>query len=396
MKKSKRSLMYSLAVALLIFVMMIGVANAQQKSSVVVNEWRIPTLVFLSGPFAGHGAAIKWVIEEVAAEINAAGGIAGKPIVNDFMDSAMDPTKATACMAQAIDGGALCVIGPPTELECKGALPLAKREGIFAFSAMGTETTTPEFAPWTVYVGRSTADRVKETIPMWVAAEPGVKMVAGFVLTVFDAWIREWEGHEKTAAECGIKSGGKIDISPGMVDYGPLVIKALDTGANAFILITTEEINAKLVRELVNRGVASSHIWIQSGGMGTSFLSQTKGINEGIYSNESLTYEYTPRWAKLNSSYARSHGGRPLVGTAYAFADMVYMIKAAIEHEGITGDPAKVKEERKKISDYAFNQKGFKGVKFTYDVVNGVAQGIPVPLFQIRGNEGVLVSERMP
>jgi len=370
--------------------------NGLAQPKPVVKEWRIPTLIFLSGPFAGHGVAIKWVIEEVAAEINASGGIAGKPIVNDFMDSAMDPTKAAACMSRAIDGGALCVIGPPTELECKGSLPLAKQEGIFAFSAMGTETTTPEFAPWTIYVGRGTADRVKATIPMWVGVEPDIKMVAGFVFTVFDAWIREWQGHEKTAAGLGIKSGGKIDVSPGMVDYGPLVVKALNTGANAFILITTEEINAKLVKELVNRGSAPSHIWIQSGGMGTSFMSQTKGINEGIYSNESLTYEYTSRWAKLSSSYAKSHGGLPLVGTAYAFADMMYMIKAAIEHEAITGDPAKLKEERKRISDYAFNQKGFKGVKFTYDVVNGVARGVPVPLFQIRENKGALVSERVP
>lgn len=214
MRRIMYKTMYCILGVLIMFTLSVN-GYAQPKPGVpVVKEWRIPTLLFLSGPFAGAGMAIKWVIEEVAAEINAGGGIAGKPVVNDFMDSAMDPSKAAACMARAIDAGALCVIGPPTELECKGALPLAKQEGIFAFSAMGTETTTEEFAPWTVYVGRGTADRVKVTIPMWAKAEPDIKMLGGFIFTVFDAWIREWQGHEKTAADLGIKSGGRIDVSP--------------------------------------------------------------------------------------------------------------------------------------------------------------------------------------
>ena len=54
----------------------------------------------------------KWMTEKLVAEINAAGGIAGKPVVTEFCDSAVDPTKAAACEARAIDSGALATNGP--------------------------------------------------------------------------------------------------------------------------------------------------------------------------------------------------------------------------------------------------------------------------------------------
>ena len=37
------------------------------------------------------------------------------------------------------------------------------------------------------------------------------------------------------------------------------------------------------------------------------------------------------------------------------------MIKEAIEKTGVTGDPKKLKEERKMIADYCANVKGFHG-----------------------------------
>ena len=105
MERSKRIITYSLVVALLIPVMIVA-AIAQQKPNVVVKEWRIPTIYFLSGPMAGICEPHVWLTEKLIAEINAAGGISGKPIVTEFLDSALDPTKATACMAKAIDAGA--------------------------------------------------------------------------------------------------------------------------------------------------------------------------------------------------------------------------------------------------------------------------------------------------
>jgi hypothetical protein len=74
---------------------------------------------------------------------------------------------------------------------------------------------------------------------------------------------------------------------------------------------------------------------------------------------------------------------------------MITMIKQAIEATGVTGDPAKVKEERKKIADWAINQKGFKGMVATYDVVKGQAAHYPEQLFQVKSSTDVALVEQM-
>jgi hypothetical protein len=77
-------------------------------------------------------------------------------------------------------------------------------------------------------------------------------------------------------------------------------------------------------------------------------------------------------------------------------AELLYLIKEAFEAQGITGDPAKLKEERTKIMEYANNKKGFKGLKYTYDIADGQAMGIPRYLYQIREGKTVLIETVKP
>ena len=153
---------------------------------------------------------------------------------------------------------------------------------------------------------------------------------------------------------------------------------------------------AKIVKGLVSRGANPRHIYIQSGFVGTAFLEEAKGSDEGVYSATSPTYAPTPEFAKWIKLYKDEHGGKPWGGLTTITYDMIHMIKAAIETQGITGDPAKLKEERIKIRDYAINQKGFKGLDATYDVVKGLAVGYPQRIFQIRGGNVDLVDELRP
>jgi ABC-type branched-subunit amino acid transport system substrate-binding protein len=174
------------------------------------------------------------------------------------------------------------------------------------------------------------------------------------------------------------------------------VVRALGTGANTFAIGATGPVAAKLVKGLVSRGVNPKHIYIEAGFVGPEFLAEAKGSDEGVYSATSPTYAPTPVFAKYSKEYMDTHGGKAWGGLTTITYDMLYMIKAAIEKTGVTGDPAKLKEERIKIKDYAINQKGFKGMDATYDVVNGLAVGYPQRLFQIRKDEAVLVEEFKP
>ena len=394
METSKRRMKYYVVIASLLFSLMITFTHA--RAEVMVKEWRIPTIYFLSGPMAGICQPHVWLTKTLIAEINAAGGIAGKPLVTEFLDSALDPTKATACMAKAIDQGALCTHGPLNDMEMRAAMPLAVRTGIFAFSGTCTTDVAKQFFPWTIYSLAPTDESVKYQMELWYKYEPGIKSVVFLEEPIYPMVHTLLVGFEKTFKNLGVKTNGIIEAPSGMPDYTSIVVRAVGTGADAFAIGATGPVAAKIVKGLVSRGVDPKHIYIEAGFVGPEFLAEAKGSDQGVYSATSPTYAPTPEFARLIKMYKDSHDGQAWGGLTTITYDMIYMIKAAIEHQGITGDPAKLKEERIKIKDYAINQKDFHGLDATYDVVNGLAVGYPQRLFQIHGDNVDLVEEFKP
>ncbi|MBW2618665.1 MAG: ABC transporter substrate-binding protein, partial [Deltaproteobacteria bacterium] len=118
----------------LIAVLLVGMGailplNAQaDPAGPVVDEWRIPTILFLSGAYAHIGEMMKFSQEEGVKDINSTGGIRGKPLVIDWHDSATDAMKAVAEMSKVVED-ALVIIGP--NYAPAAALPLATRNKVF-------------------------------------------------------------------------------------------------------------------------------------------------------------------------------------------------------------------------------------------------------------------------
>jgi len=386
---------FLISLVLVLAMSLIAVGCAEEPEPEPESEWNIPTIIFLTGVFAGHGESFLWVVQQAAAEINAAGGIDGKSVNLEICDSALDPTKAVACMAKAIDRGALVTIGPIAEPEVKAAMPLAMEEGLFAFTMVSAESVTREFLPWNIWLGFGRETCKQYMMPMWVNCEPDITSMVGLVVGAFPSWVERWEDFQESFPGLNVSSKGMVDIPLGAIDFGPSAISAIGTGADAFCLVTTEEIAAKLVIELVNRGVDPTRIFVHFTAMGSVFMTETEGYNEGVYCEISLTHEFTPEWADLNMRFAGEHGGALMPPALYCIHDALYMIKEAIENEGITGDPAKLAEERIKLRDYVLNQEDFDGIKFTYDVVDGIA-ATPVYMFQIQDGEAVYVDHREP
>jgi len=74
------------------------------------------------------------------------------------------------------------------------------------------------------------------------------------------------------------------------------------------------------------------------------------------------------------------HKGTQVPSLAPNYYDAVYMVK----------------EERKKIADYLQNVKGFKGLLFEWDNVNGVAMTKPTYIFEVKDGKKKLVLEVKP
>ena len=76
------------------------------------QEIVIPNIIELSGGGATVGAMWKNGSSMAVEEINASGGILGKKIKLEFVDTASDPGKARAAMQRALDDKPVAIFGP--------------------------------------------------------------------------------------------------------------------------------------------------------------------------------------------------------------------------------------------------------------------------------------------
>ncbi|NLD35933.1 MAG: amino acid ABC transporter substrate-binding protein [Desulfatiglans sp.] len=396
MRLRKNNLMLLFASAFMSLFILTSCGTNEPEKSGPASEWKIPFLIFLSGPIAGDAAQHKWLTNQVVDEINSAGGIAGKPLRVEFYDTAMDPPKAASCMAQIIDAKALCLLGPMNGDECKAAMPLAFREGIYAFSGTATDDILKQFKPWILNTSGTVEEEKAYAMPMWIKHVPAVTSIAGIIEPTYTFITTTWEAHKAKADEMGIKTYNTIEAPSGMLDYSSIAVRAINTGATGFYVACSEETAAKVVKELINRNVNPNHIWLWANSMGPVFLKQSEGFNEGLYTGTSPTYSENPKYDEYLKRYMETHNGEPLKFMCHYNAELLYLIKEAIETQGITGDPAKLKEERIKIRDYANNKKGFKGLKYTYDIVDGQGVCIPKYLYRIEKGQTVLIDKVVP
>jgi branched-chain amino acid transport system substrate-binding protein len=387
-------LLTAVILSLILFTSSCGQKESEETGP--ATEWKIPYLIFLSGPIAGDAAMHKWLTNQVVEEINSSGGIAGKPVFVEFYDTGMDPPKAASCMAQIIDAKALCLLGPMNGDECKAAMPLAAREGIYAFSGTATDDILRQFKPWILNTSGTVEEEKEYAMPLWVKHVPSVKSIAGIIEPTYTFITTTWEAHKSKAEEMGLKTYNTIEAPSGMLDYSSIAVRAINTGADAFYVACSEENAAKIVKELVDRGVDPNHIWLWANSMGPVFLKQSKGYNEGLYTGTSPTYSENPKYDEYLKRYMDTHNGEPLKFMSHYNAELLYLIKEIFEAQGITGDPAKLKEERIKIRDYANNKKGFQGLKYIYDIVDGQGVCIPKYLFQIRDGKTILIEKVVP
>lgn len=387
MRKTKYKIACFVLALLMVIPMVVGACA--DGDDVAVSEWHIPVCLFLTGPFAGQGISAQWITEAAADEINAAGGIAGKPVVLDIYDTGLDPEKATTAMSQVIDANALVSIGPWMETEALAAMPLAMRESIFVVP-VGPESVVEQSLPWTVYLDFQRED-MRQVMRMWHEAVPDMQASVAFCHSVLQETVLMMEIEQDELEALGVTSNGIIDVAMDTVDFSAPVVKALGTGADTFFLQCTPDVGAKLVIELVERGVDPSKIFVGDGQCDSAFIQLTEGYNEGIYCNASLTYDYKDKWTELNTDYAATHDGDQISVRWYEFYDALYLIKAAIEEQGITGDLANLQEERADIKDYISNVNNFDGCKFTYDIVDNFAR-MPLYLFQMHDNIFELVN----
>lgn len=91
---------------------------------------KIPNIIELSGGGATVGTNWKNGSSLAVEEINAAGGILGKKVQLEFIDTATDPGKARAGIQRAIDDKPIAIFGPIYSGSVSATLQMTNEAGI--------------------------------------------------------------------------------------------------------------------------------------------------------------------------------------------------------------------------------------------------------------------------
>lgn len=381
-----------LLTGLILLMTCIFLTGAPINAAAEDKEWHVPWICFFSGPYAHFGALLKIGMVEAVEDINAAGGIAGKPVVVDYRDSATDVAKASAEMSKVVEDS-LVIMGPLYAPAAKAALPMAKRQKVMSLVITAGPQIVKQFQPWCAGLVPDYKD-FGPAASGWADLNPEIKSVVQFVWPQDPTWMEIANAHSKALKAKGIKVTD-IEVSAG-IEMSSVAVKALSHKADGYIICVGSVEAAKIVKELDTRGFKDKgNILIFVSADFADLYITGKGFLEGVNIYSAVNpYSENPRWKALMAKVSKKYPDLkdpPAWALSFPY-DTLFMVKEAIEKQGITGDPKKLAEERVKIRDYINNIKEFHGVNDTFSMVDGLPK-VPMYLYEIKDNRKSLLKK---
>jgi branched-chain amino acid transport system substrate-binding protein len=380
------------------FVLTLMLGSGQLFAAPVVEKWEIPFINTWTGAGAGYGVLCSWFAEQGQEDINTAGGIAGRPLSLQKCDDALDPTRAASCMKSAVEKS-LVVLGPMSGTPTQIAAPIAARAGVMCIAPVGGHENVLPARPWAVVLSLSDKRRGDFAMNTWLKLNPDIKAVVILRNPVIATWKKYSDIQKEILEKMGIKVSDVIDVATGAVDVSSVVIRALGAKPDGIVTHIHAPDTFRIVSELDRRGFKKKERIIGHPASKDPVLFTMSGsagnLMDGMYLEDGAPPVDTPLQKNLLERFRKVEGQQKATFLHWgnSFYVGVYLIKDAIEKTGVTGDPAKLKEERIKIRDYINNVKNFDSK--LYGPISALPDGsfeAPYYLYQIKDNKPVLAT----
>jgi branched-chain amino acid transport system substrate-binding protein len=214
---------------------------------------KIPNIIELSGGGATVGNAWKNGTSLAVDEINAAGGILGKKIQLEFVDTASDPGKARAAIQRALDDKPVAIFGPIYSGSVSATLKLTAEAEVPQI--MGGEAANLT-AQGSKYLFRTSFGQ-NVSMPK-IANYMRDVVKARSLAVVYQNNDFGKGGRNSIVPELdkrGIKIAVEVSTEPGQADFAADVIKVKGTNADAVFVYLTEEESARFLIEAKKQGL---------------------------------------------------------------------------------------------------------------------------------------------
>lgn len=327
---------------------------------------KIGNIVVTAGPLKGPGESTVVAVDIAVEEINAAGGINGKPIELIRFDTGSDPKQASVGTRKlAQDDGVLAIVGPFSSGEASVAFNDAERLKLLM---MPTSASAPGLTEGRKYGWRLSEDEFKQFARLLKSIKAkGIQSDTAAIVYISEEVVSNSAGTKLYPAlleEAGIKLvADPIAVQYKSFDMSAQAAQILQANPDVVALAALPESASKVVKELRRQGykgrIIGSQIFADPNilelfgpeGEGTLLVAGFwKGRTEASQS-------FDDKFVKLTSERGiHKLGAHHTDAQAY---DTVYLLKQVMEKVGTTGDPAKLAEEREAIVA------GMEGITFS-------------------------------
>ena len=327
---------------------------------------KIGNIVVTAGPLKGPGESTLVAVDIAVDEINAAGGINGKPIELIRFDTGSDPKQASVGTRKlAQDDGVLAIVGPFSSGESSVAFNDAERLKILM---MPTSASAPGITEGKKYAWRLTEDERKQFGRLLKSIKAkGIKSDTAAIVYISEEVVSNSAGtklYPVLLQEAGIKLvADPIAVQYKSFDMSAQAAQVLQTNPDLVAIAALPESASKVIKELRRQGykgrIIGSQIFADPNvvelfgpeGEGTLLVAGFwKGHNEA---SQKFNDKFVEQTAKRGIHKLGAHHS-----DAQAY-DTVYLLKQVMEKAGTTGDPAKLEEEREALVG------GMEGVTFS-------------------------------
>jgi branched-chain amino acid transport system substrate-binding protein len=312
---------------------------------------KIPGVLELSGAGAISGTNFRDGALLAIEDINAAGGILGKKIVLETVDTASDPGKARAAIQRALDDKPIAIFGPVFSGSVNATLPMtneAKVPQIIGGEAANITSQGSKYIFRTSFGQNVSMPKIANYLRDGVKAKT---LAIVYVNNDFgkggrNAIMKELEPR-------GIKVVADLSIEAGQADFAADVVKVKAANADAVFVYVNEEESARFLIEAKKQGLDKPLIG-ETTLLGQKVIDLAKEAANGVKGHVGLTIdapvpavaEYAKRF-EAKYKYKSDHNGMKgyfaavMLKTAAEKAGKLDPVAIAAALHGLTISPDK-------------------------------------------------------
>jgi branched-chain amino acid transport system substrate-binding protein len=310
----------------------------------------------VTGPQAEAGVLTAYGAKLAVEEINAAGGILGRPVQLQIEDNQSTNPGTVLAYSKLVSQKVVAVLGPLRSTQVQAASPTIAKAKIPAVIGGSDPSLTRVNNPWIFRV------RPNDLYSSRVMAEFGVKELKGKKWAIIHSTDTFGSGG-KNALVDALKAQG---IEPVLIqgytnnsqDFTPLVLAVKKSGADIIGSYMTNAPDVGIfARQLRQLGVQVP--WIGSTSIVTETAIRLAGdALYGTYGVSDFVVDANEESKRFAAAYRKKHGMEPDLFSAWCYGGM-YLLKHAIETAKTT-EPEAVRKAMLSI-------RGLKGVEGTYN-----------------------------